>query len=81
MHNTDFEYFKAVLDFIQTNDLLHTNHLMMCEVLESAPDTKSKLRNVYYQPAKTGDLLSMKYNGAIIYIKRVTENSTHFRHN
>jgi chaperone BCS1 len=74
------EYFTVVLDFIQSSDLLHTNHLMVCEAL-SGGDAKSKLRNVSYQPAKTGQMLSMKYNGTTIYVRRVVENSTHIRHN
>ena len=82
IHNSNIEYFKAVIDFIQANNMIHTNHLMICEALSrSNPDTKSKLQDVSYQPAKTGELLSMKYNGTTIYIRRVPENSTHVRQN
>jgi chaperone BCS1 len=63
------DQFNAVLEYIQHNNLLHTNHLMLCEHVSSESDSKE----IDYQLAATDQLLSMKFRGRIIYISRAVQ--------
>lgn len=81
IHSQDTEYFQAVLEFIEYKNLIHANHLTLCERDDHSPNQDVKLNDVYYQhTAKPGDLLSMIYNGRTIYITRDLVNSEIFTH-
>ena len=73
IRNSETDYFDAVLDFIQSQRILKSTHLMACKPRENRNKSdiaSSTLQEVHYQPADTGSLVSMKYKGSVIYISR-----------
>lgn len=75
IYDSDIEYFEAVLEFIETEKNILANHLVLCKGLHSPSGDGVKLRSIYYQPANTGELLSVNHEGKTIYVKRVKETS------
>jgi chaperone BCS1 len=70
INSTNVDEFNAVLEYIQHNNLLHTNHLMLCRQYSDDPGSN----HIKYELAATDQLLTMRFNGRIIYISRMVES-------
>ena len=73
--NSELDYFDAVLDFIQCNRLLKTNHIAVCRPkVGSDPsnccEERKEALDVHYQPADTGSSVSFVYKRCRIYMSR-----------
>ena len=72
IHSVNTDQFDAVLKYIQHNNLLHTNHLTLCEHVSGDSDSK----DIAYQLAATDQLLSMKFKGRTVYISRAVQTAS-----
>jgi chaperone BCS1 len=80
VNKNETECFEAVLEFIDVEKKIRTNHLLYCKDLHSPSCEHTKLDSIhYYQPAITGRLLSVNHEGRTIYVKRVKDSSDTIR--
>ena len=81
IRNSEVEYFDAVLDFVQDQELLKASHLMACKAKKSKSwkelareflSGEKVIEEVHYRPANTGAVLAIKYKSRTIYVARRT---------
>ena len=79
IRSSEAEYFDAVLDFVQDQDLLKASHLMACkspkkrsykEWLKELLSVEKEVEKVHYRPANTGGVVSLRYKGRTLYVTR-----------
>jgi hypothetical protein len=77
INNSELVYFDAVLDFIQCDSLLKTNHFTVCrpkvgmDPSDDGNENHETLQNnVHYQPTDAGSSVSFVYKGRRIYLSR-----------
>ena len=75
INNSEIDHFDAVLEFIEKEKSIHANHLVLCEDLLNLSGDREKLNSIHYEPANTGELLSVKHEGRTVYVKRVKDSS------
>ena len=81
IRNSEVEYFDAVLDFVQDQELLKASHLMACkakkgkswkERVQEWLSGDKVIEEVHYRPANTGAVIAIKYKTRTLYVTRKT---------
>ena len=81
IRNSEVEYFDAVLDFVQDQELLKASHLMACkakkgkswkERVQEILSGDKVIEEVHYRPANTGAVIAIKYKMRTLYVTRKT---------
>jgi hypothetical protein len=80
IRSSESEFFEAVLDFVQDQQLIKASHLMACKKnkTETMKELEKRLLNgdsnmpdLVFRPANSGGLITMKYKGSTIYVTRM----------
>ena len=81
IRSSESEYFEAVLDYVQEQQLLKACHLMACqkktnrtwkERAQEFLSGEKPVPEISYRPAGTGGVTAMKFQGKCIYVSRST---------
>ncbi len=74
IHNSEAEYFHAVLDFIQDQKISKASHIIACKPRTDDNDRKNASSDaplhVQFQPTDSGSLIFLKYKHRILHFTR-----------